>query len=209
MRYFEPNILQIAVLGVFISIASCQSEPAGPERDCHILSLYELTYHAVEAPKVFDVRTNPPREIRNGTIEYNLFYQWVFLHDRVPVPYPYTEYFIDTVEFLSGSTAIVKSFESDLSRTYQVTRDDCQIDLESPEMILHFELRESGDEIAEHRFAIYEHRLKQSVLDTFVFIEFRLGPFSSYEDIIKQFAQDNQGKYDTIAIERVQNRTKD
>lgn len=56
---------------------------------------------------------------------------------------------------------------------------------------------------------LYDHKMPRLNRDTFHFIEFRLSPFASYEEIIKQFALDNPGKYDTIAIERVQNRTKE
>lgn len=81
---------------------------------------------------------------------------------------------------------------------------------------LHLELTQGGDEISEQRFAIYDHKSKRVTIDTlsfisdsFTFIEYRLGPFLSYEDIIKEFANDNPGLYDTVAVELVQNRTKE
>jgi len=36
-----------------------------------------------------------------------------------------------------------------------------------------------------------------------------LGPFASYEEIIKQFALDYPGKFDTIAMEQVENRSRE
>jgi hypothetical protein len=188
---------------------SCDPEPTGPELDCHLLPLYNLEFHAVDAAKVFDVRTDPPTEIKNGTLEYDLSYQWVFLHDDDPVPFPYSEYFIDTVQFIDDQTAKVQIFEGDQFRNYTFNRNDCQIDMMSAEDDLHFELTRSGDEIAEQRFAIYEHQMPRPARDTFLFIEFRLGPFESYESIIKQFALDHPGVYDTIAIERVRNKTRE
>ena len=203
--------MKFKLLALYLAITTCSScdpEPIGPEKNCHLLPNYKLDRHAVEAAKVFDVRQNPPLEIKNGTLEYDLFYQWVFLHDDVPVPYPYSEYFIDSIEFINETSAIVRNFESDEFRNYEVERNDCQLELESTDGILHLELINSGDEISEQRFAIYEHAMPRPNRDSFLFIEFKLGPFSSYQDIIKQFAQDNPGKYDTIAVERVQNRTK-
>lgn len=68
----------------------------------------------------------------------------------------------------------------------------------------------------EQRFAIFDHRKRNVtidsqnfVLDTFTFIEYRLGPFSSYEEIILQFAKDNPSQYDTVGIELVKNRTRE
>ena len=69
------------------------------------------------------------------------------------------------------------------------------------------ELIKSGKEISEKRFAIYDYKRNTHSQDSFSFIEFRLGSFASYEDIIRQFAKDNSGRYDTIAIEMVQNKT--
>jgi len=45
--------------------------------------------------------------------------------------------------------------------------------------------------------------------DTFLFIEFKLGAFSTNEEMILQFAKDNMGIYDTVGIELVNNRTKE
>jgi hypothetical protein len=201
---------------ILISIISCDPVPDEPETDCHLLPGYKLNYHSVLAPKVFDVRTSPPTEIRNGTIEYDLFYQLLSLHDDIPVPYPYSEYFIDSIGFPDVNTAEVRIFESNVIYTYDYDRNDCQLDLESANRNLHLELQKSGEEIAESRFAIYDHKSRRVTIDTlsyisdtFPFIEFRLGHFDSYEDIIKQFALDHPGQYDTIAIERIQNRTKE
>lgn len=210
------NIKTIIISTGMIGILSCDPESTGPEMDCNLQSVYRLEHHFLKASRVFDVRTNPPTEIINGTLEYDLGYQALDLFQDKPVSYPYTEYFIDSIEFLDQSTVNVKIFESDLERMYEYVIDDCQIDLESPEGKLHLELTDSGDEISEKRFAIYDHRSRRVTIDnlsfisdTFLFIEFRLEPFASYEEIIKQFALDYPGQYDTIAMEQVENRTRE
>ena len=204
------------LLGIAIIICSCDPDQTEPETNCSLLPLYELDYHSVHAAKVFDLRTDPPKELKNGTLEYDLSYQFLSLHRKDPIPYPYSEYFIDSIEFFSPSMADVNILESNLFRTYEYLRNDCQIDLESPEGSLHLELTHSGEEITEKRYAIYDHKSRRVTIDnlsfisdTFHFIEFRRGPFASYEEIINQFALDNPGAYDTIAIERVENRTKE
>jgi hypothetical protein len=70
--------------------------------------------------------------------------------------------------------------------------------------------------MTEQRFAIFDHRSKGVMidsmyvkLDTFSFLEFRLRAFSSYEEIIQQFAHDHPGQYDTVAVELVQNKTRE
>jgi hypothetical protein len=203
-------------LCVMIAALACKDEPSGPETDCDLHDLYIQDHHFVTAAKVFDIRTDPPTEIKNDTIEYKLYYQWAFHHDDDPVPVPYNEYFIDTIAILDQSTVRVHFFESEVSRIYSFTRNDCGMELTSAEGPLHLELIHGGDEMIEQRFAIYDHRKKRVTidtlsfkLDTFSFIEYRLGAFASYEDIIAQFAADHPGEYDTVAIERVQNKTKE
>lgn len=203
----KTKILIISL--ALITAVSCDPEPTGPESDCHLLPIYKLDYHAIDAPKVFDIRPDSPIEISNGLIEYELFYQWFFLHDDIPTPYPYSEYFIDTIEFLDETMVDVKVFESDFHRIYDFRRDDCQIELESPEGKRHLELTNSGDEVSEQRFAIYDHKMSTLIMDTFLFIEFRTGDFISYEELIKQFVMENPGQYDTISIELVHNKTKE
>jgi len=204
------------LLGMLLFGFSCKDEPTGPEMNCHLNDLYIQDYHFVNAGKVFDLRTDPPTEIKNGKIEYWLSTHFLLSFDDVPIPIPYSEYFIDSIDFLDPATVEIHIYESDRSRIYSYTQNDCGLELTSPEGDLHLELTHSGDEVTEQRFAIYDHRSKRitidslSVLtDTFSFIEFRLGPFSSYEDIIAQFAMDHPGEYDTVAIELVQNKTKE
>lgn len=201
------NLYLISLL-VF-ALTSCDKEPTAPESDCHILQSYKLGYHAVMTSNVFNIRTDPPSRIKKLGLENGLSYQLIRLHNDDPVPYPYSEYFIDSISFESPTKAEVRIFEINTSREYDYERNDCQIEMESIDGNLHFELFKSGDEISEKRFAIYDHQMSSSHIDTFLFIEFRLGHFSSYEEIINQFAKDNAGKYDTIAIELVQNRTKE
>ena len=188
-------------------IISCDPEPAGPESNCTLQPLYKLNHHFIAAGKVFDIRTDPPKEIKNGKIEYGLNLQFIFSQINKPFTYPYTEYFVDSIEFSNPNWALVKIFESDNFRTYEYFRIDCQIELESSEGNMLLELTKSGEEISEKRFAIYDYKRNKHNQDSFSFIEFRLGSFASYEDIIRKFAKDNSGKYDTIAIEMVQNRT--
>nr|MBP8086380.1 hypothetical protein [Saprospiraceae bacterium] len=127
-----------------------------------------------------------------------------------------SEYFIDSIDFLSPATVEIHIFESDSSTIYTYTRDDCGLELTALDHQLHLELINNGDEITEQRFAIYDHSSRRVMIDshsfisdTFSFIEFRLGPFASYEDIIHQFAKDHPGVYDTIAVELVQNKTRE
>lgn len=107
-------------------------------------------------------------------------------------------------------------FETDSSKVYSFTRNDCGLELTAPDGQLHLELTHSGDEVTEQRFAIYDHSSRRVtfdslsfISDTFAFIEFRLGPFASYEEIIKQFATDHPGVYDTVAMQLVQNKTRE
>ncbi len=197
-------------------ILSCKDEPTSPEMNCHLDDHYNLVYHAIDAEKIFDLREDPPKEIRNGKIEYALTGHWFFYHNADPAPHPYPEFFIDTILFLDSVTAEVYLFESEIARNYTVARNDCGIDLTSSLGDLHLELTQGGNELTEQRFYIFDHRKKhvtvdsQSfVLDSFTFIEYRLGPFSSYEEIIQQFAKDNPGQYDTVGIELVKNRTRE
>lgn len=204
------------LLAIPVLHLQCKDEPTGPEMNCALLDAYSLEYHFVTAGKVFDIRTNPPAEIKNDIIEYGLYYQWALHHDDSPVPAPYHNYFIDSIRFVSPDEARVHIFESNQSNIYTYTRNDCGIDLHSAENDLHLEFTQGGDEVTEKRFAIYDHRSKyaevQSMmvrLDTFSFLEYRLGPFSTYEEIIKQFALDNTGLYDTVAIELIVNKTRE
>ena len=202
------------ILTLLIPTLSCKDDPTGPEMNCHLNDLYIQEYNFVNAAKVFDVRTDPPKEIKNGRIEYDLYNQWIFSLDDDPVPVPYSDYFIDSIEFLGPASVEIHIYETDLSKIYSYTRNDCGLDLTSSDGELHLELTQGGDEISEQRFAIYDHKSKRVTIDTlsfisdsFTFIEYRLGPFLSYEDIIKEFANDNPGLYDTVAVELVQNRT--
>ncbi len=211
MRY--KNYYLIILL---ISAYSCKVDPTGPEVDCHLDDLYVLDYHGINAPKVFDVRTDPPKELRNGTIEYELAHQWAWYAFKNEFPYPYSEYFIDSIRFFDPASVEVHIFESNDSKVYSYARNDCSISLTSQDGDLHLELTNGGNEVSEQRFAIFDYSTRRVTIDTlsfihdtFPFIEFRLGPFLSYEDIIKQFAIDNPGVYDTIGIELVQNRTRE
>jgi hypothetical protein len=194
---------------ILVLVVSCDPDPTGPESNCEIYQNYVLGYHGVDEAKVFDLRIDPPAEIKNGSIEYRLSSQLIFTHALNPTPYPYSEYFIDSVDFANTNMALISFYEQNTSRTYSFDSSDCQIDLTSTEGDLHLELTDGGQEISEQRFAIYEHKTQSSNLDTFLFLAFRLGAYSTYEEVIAQFARDNTGMYDTVAIELVQNRTQE
>ena len=202
------------IIWVFIHCISCKEDPTGPETNCHLNDLYIQDYHGVDKSKVFDLRFIPPKEIKNDIIEYGLSLQLINRKRENPTPYPYSEYFIDSIAFLNSSEVEIHIFENDDSAIFTYTRNDCGLDLQSSGNYLHFELTHGGDELTEQRFAIYDHQTKGVTIDsqyfkvdTFSFIEFRLGAFSSYEDIIKQFAIEHPGQYDTVAVELVQNKT--
>lgn len=204
------------ILTILIAAIACKEDPTGPEMNCHLHDLYVQDYHSVKASKVFDIRTDPPKEMKNGSIEYALSAQLINRHREVPIPAPYSGYFIDTIQFLDQALVEVHLLESEASDIYSYTRNDCGLELMSPDGELHLELTHGGDEVSEQRFAIFDHSSKRVTIDTlsfisdtFTFIEYRLGPFKSYEDIIREFAKDNPGIYDTIAIELVQNKTKE
>lgn len=203
----QHKILILALLG--IALSSCDPEPTGPESDCHLHDLYTLGYHAIDASKVFDLRQDPPLEIRNGSIEYDLSSQSINIINLSPSTYPCSEYFIDSIVFSGEASAVVKIFERDDQRAYSVSRNDCQLVLTAPEGELYLQLTSGGDEISELRYAIYDHKMTSHGLDTFLFIEFRTGSFTTYEEIIRQFSKDNPGQYDTLAVERVLNRTRE
>lgn len=210
------NYKHYLILILLIPTLSCKDDPTGPEMGCHLNDLYVQDYHSVKASKVFDVRTDPPKEIKNGSIEYGLSLQLINRHRQDPIPAPYSDYIIDSIKFLSPASVEIHIYETDLSRIYSYTRNDCGLELTSPDGELHLELTHGGDEVSEQRFAIFDHKSiwvtigsLSFISDSFTFIEFRLGPFLSYEDIIKEFAKDNPGLYDTVAVELVQNRTKE
>jgi hypothetical protein len=210
------NYKEFFILTLLITFLSCKDDPTGPEMNCQLNDLYVQDYHSVKASKVFDIRTDPPKEIKNGSIEYALSAQLISRHGEVPIPTPYSDYFIDTIHFLDPALVEVHLHESEAFKLYSYTRNDCGLDLTSPDGELHLELTNGGDEVSEQRFAIFDHSSKRIAIDTlsfisdtFSFIEYRLGPFSSYEDIIKEFAKDNPGLYDTVAVELVQNKTKE
>lgn len=197
-------------------IFSCKEDPTGPEMNCQLKDRYIQDYHSIDAAKVFDVRTDPPKEIKNGKIEYWLVNHWLLQQNHELWPYPLSEYFIDSIDFIGPASVEIHIFESDSSKVYSYMRDDCGLELTAPGSELHLELTHGGDEVTEQRFVLFDHKSKWDTilgeyvrLDTFTFIEFRLGAFSSYEDIIKQFALDHPGEYDTVGIELVQNKTRE
>lgn len=211
----RSSLLFAVITYVFVSSLGCKDEPTGPEMNCHLNDLYVQDNHFLQASRVFDVREDPPKEI-HGNIETKLSSQWIFHHDDDPVPYPYSEYWIDSIAFLSPSEVEVHIFESADFQVYDYIRNDCGLELHGHDGNLHLELTHGGDEMTEQRFAIFDHRTRSVLidsqyvkLDTFSFLEFRLGAFASYEEIIQQFALEHPGEYDTVAVELVQNKTRE
>ena len=204
----KPMDIKLVILCIgMLGMLSCETEEiTGPETDCTIGPFYKLGYHHVKAARVYDIRTNPPTRLVNGSIEYGLAFQWAFIQEEDPLPFPYNEYFLDSIEFLTPLGVNVKISGRDIDRTYGFVRDDCQIELESPEGNLHLELMDSGKEIEESRFAVFDYMTNR---DTFLFIEFRLGHFFTYDEIAQQFARDHPGEYDTISIQQIENRTRE
>ena len=198
----------ITLFLLFLSSVSCKKEPTGPETDCNALDNYTIGYKAIDAPKVFDVRTNPPTEIINGTLEFDLFYQFWLVRDDQPGEYPYFEYLIDSIRFPNDQSAVVYFWKGS-ERNYLLHRNDCQLNLEASDDTLHLELTDAGEEINSWRYAIFNHYMPRPNRDTFLFIEFRDGTFKSYEKIIQEFAADYPGEYDTISLERVVNTSKE
>jgi hypothetical protein len=181
--------------------------PESVNTDCNVLSLYELNYFSGDAAEAFNISSNLPVKIHNQTVEYGLYNQWSASLFNPPMPYPFNEYFISRIEFLNDSLANVKFIHDDSIREYKCVINKCLIELESKKSRLRIELSNSGKELSEQRYVIYEYKLTNRRRDTFLFIEFRNEPFSSYEEVIKLFASENRGKYDSVAIERIKNKT--
>lgn len=108
---------------------------------------------------------------------------------------------------MNDSLAAVKFGFSDLTLEYKYLINKCEIQLEAHKSKLRIELSNSGTYLSEQRYVIYEYKLTNQKRDTFLFIEFRNEPFSTYEDVIKLFAMENPGKYDSVAVERIKNKT--
>lgn len=187
---------------------SCDPDNAGPETGCELNSPYDITSNGTNETHIFDIRPNPPLEIKNGTLEYDLFYQEISLFHNDMYPYPYNEYFIDSVSFDGGTAAFIK-YSHNSTKEYNFIRNDCHIDLQNADQTLYCELRSGGDEISIKRYAIYNHQLLNHIRDTFLFLEFRNYEFKSLEKVIAEFASDNIGNYDTVAIELIYNESKE
>lgn len=200
--------LQLLTVTFLIVITACDKEQVGPETNCTTRVLYDLNYHFVTAAKVYDIKKSPPLEIRNGTLEYDLFYQWQQLTQNGANPWPYNHYYVYSSFFNDHNKAMIHFTNVDIY-DYDVFRNDCQIEFYRPGDTLHAELVKGGFEIAFDRYAIYDHSIASDGTDTFTFIEFRNELFKSYKEIIAEFAKDNTGSYDTIAIELVSSRTKE
>src|SRR5687768_15169542 len=91
--------LQILLFLFFLTIIACDPEPTGPEMNCNLNALYPIGYKSLNASKVFDIRNDPPKELRNGKIEYDLSHQWFILTFNKPAPPPYHRYFVDLIRF--------------------------------------------------------------------------------------------------------------
>lgn len=214
--YLFKNLLPASIIMCLFVAIACDKEPSAPEMDCILNDTYVFGYHFVNAAKAFDIRTDPPTDLKNKTLEYRLSNQLIRNYNSDSLYYPYSEYFIDSIIFLNDSLVEAHIFETDSFITYTYLRDDCEIYLSAPGHELQLELRKGGKELEEQRFAIYDHHSRSVLvqgepvrLDTFSFLEFYLGPFSSYAEIAKSFAMKHSEEYDTIGIELIENRTKE
>lgn len=202
------KLIQILLLSCTGLILSCDPEPDGPETGCNLRVLYDLNYHFVTAPRVYDIRKSSPLEIRNGTLEYDLFRQWQRLTKYGDNPWPYNHYFVYSSFFDEPDQSILHFTNVDVL-DYEFVRDDCQIDFFRPGDTLHAELIMDGNEITFDRYAIYDHSIASDGTDTFTFLEFRNQDFKTYKEMIAEFAKDNAGKYDTVALELVSSRVRE
>jgi len=189
-------------------IAACDPDSEEPETGCNLIAIYDLDYHFVTAAKIYDIRKSPPLEIRNGTIEYDLFWQWQRLTDNGDNPWPYNHYFVYSAFFDEPDQSILHFTNVDVF-DYEFVRDDCGIDFFRTGDTLHAELIMDGNEITFDRYAIYDHSIAGNGTDTFTFLEFRDKDFKSYKEIVAEFAKDNAGQYDTIGIELVSSRVRE
>src|SRR5688572_23684653 len=134
-----------AIFILILAIISCKKDdPTGPETNCELNTFYKMDYHGVEAAKVFDLNHTPPLEIRNDHIEYGLYYQWTFEYFKTPIPFPYSMYFLDTVQIINPEFMEVHVFESDLFETYGFIRDDCALQTGAGSPPLSFQLTNHG-----------------------------------------------------------------
>ncbi len=196
------------ILLLVVSIISCNPDPSDPNMNCILSSRYKIGYNASVAPAVFDISKSNPQEIRNGIIEYSLVTQeqiFNFLNNKYP--YPLNEYIIDSIEINSRGQAIVY-YTNDLPREYDLVLNNCEILLKGISDSIPGMLTNEGNEISFSRYVIYEHKFNKFKQDSFLFIEFRNSLNKNYYDIINEFAKANSGKYDTVAIEEIINRTK-
>ena len=202
------KLIHILLLSCTGLILSCDPEPDGPETGCTLRPLYDLDYHFVTAAKVYDIRKSSPLEIRNGTLEYDLFYQYLRLTHNGDNPWPYNHYFVYSA-FFDGPDQSILHFTNVDVFDYEFVLDDCQIDFFRPGDTLHAELIMDGNEITFDRYAIYDHSIAGNGTDTFTFLEFRNQEFKTYKEMIADFAKENADKYDTVAIELVSSRVRE
>jgi hypothetical protein len=174
---------------------------------CQLNSNYKVNYFRGDAAKAFNISSSLPIEIQSQTVEYGLYNQWSSSLFKSPIPYPYTDYYVSKIDFINDSLALVKFIHSDTTKEYYYLSNECQVELKSKKNRLMLNLTNGGNEFSEQRFVIYEYKLTNKMRDTFMFIEFRNEQLKSYEEIIKIFAQENIGIYDSIAIERITNKT--
>lgn len=200
--------IQLLFISSLLLLFACDPEPTGPEMNCELLSSYDLGYFAVKAGKVFDIGETPPKELRNGFIEYDLVHQFFGLTFNNPDPPPYDRYFIKHVLFLDNNLAEIKYFEND-SFQYQFLRNDCQIDFFIANDTIHAELIDGGEEVSIEKYAFFDYYTKPNGLDTAVFIEFRRKDFKSTDEIIVDFVKDHSGEFDTVGVELVVSRTQE
>src|SRR5688572_13221236 len=92
---------------ITLALIACDKDSNSPEKNCTQLAIYDLDYHFVTDAKIFDIRPDNPLEIKNGTLEYDLFEQYVSLTNNGANPWPYNHYFIYTSFFNETDGALV------------------------------------------------------------------------------------------------------
>jgi hypothetical protein len=192
---------------MLVLITSCDNEEPGPNTNCELLPSYELNYKGADAAEGFNISSNIAIQIKNSTVGYGIFNQSIGPPLYKKATYPYIEYYISNIEFINDTLAQVKFHFDNSIREYKFIKNDSYIDLHSRTSHLKVELSDAGKFLLERRYAIYEYKTMSQNRDTFLFIEFSSAALSSYKDVAQLFASENIGKYDSIAIERITNKS--
>ncbi|HZV69198.1 MAG TPA: hypothetical protein VFG10_06620 [Saprospiraceae bacterium] len=193
--------LKVIILCVFtISIISCEDE--APETGCHLNSSYVLDEQSLSLSFIYDTVTQ--KEVKDPDLTANFIAQYNNWRDIIPVIFPYNKFFIDEISFPSDDSVRIH-FKHDSISTFPFIRQECLITVDTPDMPLRLALRDSGERISESRYAIFEHDRTLTGKDTFLFLDFVIAPNVSITEVLKNFAQDHPGNFDTLGLQFVFN----